>query len=215
MKKIKKAYGISDIEKMKFTRVKLSGNLGRHLGEMERSGSMLIYGGSGQGKTTYALKLAKGVCQEERVIYNTAEEGIKASWQRSLQLNNMKLVAGKFTFVKEGFDVFFERIKQKKQPKVAIIDSVQYFFRGKKVEDYFNLIETCNDVLFIFLSHIKHNEPKGAIAEEILWDCQNRILVENFKAYVEKSRCGGDETLPYIINERKANERELKLLRKG
>ena len=149
---VKKAYCIADIERMNFKIVQLKGEWQRHLGEMERSGSVLIFGDSGHGKTTYALMKSKAICNSEKVLYNTAEEGIRASWQRSIRLNNMTSVKGKFKYVKESYDELFERLKMKRQAKVVIIDSVQYFFRGKKVKDYFNLIETFNDTLFIFLT---------------------------------------------------------------
>lgn len=212
---VKKAYSVADIEKRSFKIVQLKGEWQRHLGEMERSGSVLILGDSGHGKTTYALKKSKAICNSEKVLYNTAEEGIRASWQRSVELNNMKSVKGKFRYVKDSYEELFERLKMKRQPKVVIIDSVQYFFRGKKVKDYFKLIETYNDTLFIFLSHVTKGMPKGAIANEIYWDCQNRIIIKDFKAYIDKSRCGGDEVEPLIINKQKADERELKLLKQG
>lgn len=186
----------------------------QHLGDVERSGSLFVMGDSGHGKTTYALKKSKAICTGEKVLYNTAEEGIRASFQRSLQLNNMNAVRSKFKFVKESYDELFERLQMKRQPKVVVIDSVQYFFRRKKVADYYKLIETFTDTLFIWLSHVSKGQPKGAIANEIYWDCQNRILIEDFKAHVVKSRCGGDEVNPYIIVKHKAEQRELKLLKK-
>jgi RecA-family ATPase len=212
---VKKAYSIADIEKRKFKMLELQGEWKRHLGEMERSGSVLIMGDSGDGKTTYALQAAKEICGTEKVHYNTAEEGIRKSWKRSLELNNMKVVRSKFKYSKENYDELFARLEMKRQPKIMIIDSVQYFFRGKSVKDYFKLIETFTDTLFIFLSHISKGMPKGAVANEIYWDCQNRILVQDFKAYIQKSRCGADESTPYIINQQKADERDVKLLKKG
>lgn len=212
---IKKAYSYTDIEKRNFKMLKLEKEWERHLGNMERSGSVLVLGDSGDGKTTYALQMTKAISPVERVLYNSAEEGIRASFKRSLMLNNMKSVKSRFTYVKEGYDQLFKRLQMKRQPKVVIIDSVQYFFRGKGVKDYFRLIETFNDTLFIFISHISKGMPKGAVANEIYWDCQNRILVSDFQAIIKKSRCGADETTPYIINQQKADERQLKLLKQG
>ena len=212
---IQKAYSYTDIAKRNFKMLELEGEWKQHLGNMERSGSVLVLGDSGDGKTTYALQMTKAIAPNERVLYNSAEEGIRASFKRSLMLNNMKAVATRFKYVKEGYDELFERLKMKRQPKVVIIDSAQYFFRGKSIKDYFELIETYYDTLFIFISHIKKGMPKGAVANEIYWDCQNRILVSDFKAHIMKSRCGADETTPYTINQQKADERQMKLLKQG
>ncbi len=77
------------------------------------------------------------------------------------------------------------------------------------------MLEQCPDTLFIGISHLKKGMPVGAVADEFYWDCQNRIVVQDFKAYVDKSRCGADEVHPYIINQQKADERELKLIKQG
>ncbi|MGC1471509.1 MAG: AAA family ATPase [Psychroserpens sp.] len=212
---VKKAYSYSDIAKRKFKMLELDGEWKRHLGVMEISGSVIVMGDSGAGKTTYALKMSKAISPVEVVLYNSAEEGIRASFKRSLELNQMIAVKSRFRFVKEDYDQMFERLKMKRQPKVVIIDSAQYFFRGKTIADYFKLIETYNNTLFIFLSHIKAGLPKGTVAEEIYYDCQNRILVKDFAAYVLKSRCDGDETKPLIIVAKKHEERNLKLVKKG
>lgn len=213
---VKKAYSIEDIEKRKFKMLEgLPEEWRRHIGEVERSGSVLIMGDSGHGKTAYALQKAKAMCAIEKVHYDSAEEGITASFRRNMRYNNMKSVKSKFTFSKEKYDELFERLQMKRQAKIVVIDSVQYFFRGKKVSDYYRLIETFYDTLFIFLTHVSKGMPKGAVANEIYWDCQNRILVQDFKAHIDKSRCGADEVIPYIIVQKKADERELKLLKKG
>lgn len=212
---VKKAYSYSDIENRNFKMLELNGEWGKHLGEMEISGAVIVMGDSGHGKTTYAMKMSKAISPIEKVLYNSAEEGIRASFKRSLRLNDMKAVKSRFKFVKESYDQLFERLKMKRQPKVVIIDSAQYFFRGKSKKDYFKLIETYQNTLFIFISHIKGGLPIGTVAQEIYWDCQNRILIHDFAAYVKKSRCGADEATPLIINEKKYNERQMKLLKKG
>jgi len=211
----KKAYSYTDIEKRKFKMLELSGEWKTHLGNMERSGSVLILGDSGDGKTTYALQMTKAISPVEKVLYNSAEEGIRASFKRSLLLNNMKVVKSRFKYVKESYDELWERLSMKRQPKVVIIDSAQYFFRGKSIKDYFKLVETYSTTLFIFISHINKGMPKGSVANEIYWDCQNRILVSDFAAHITKSRCGADETKAYIINQQKHDERQLKLLKNG
>ena len=186
----------------------------RHQGLIECSGSIFLMGDSGHGKTTYALEYAKQLTAHGKVYYNSAEEGLTLSFKRSLELNNMKSVKTKMQYQKESYNDMVKRLRRKRQPKVVFVDSVQYVFRGKRVQDYFHLVEEFKDTLFIFLSHVdKSGNPKGTVAEEIYWDCQNRVLIKDFKAHVVKSRCGADEVTPYIINEERAAARELKLIR--
>ncbi len=211
----KKAYSYAAIDGMVFKTIPLKNEWLRHQGEIELSGSIIIYGDSGHGKTSYAMQYVKAIAPFYKVHYNSAEEGIRASFQRSLRLNNMKVVKERFAFSKERFDDMVLRLRKKRQPKVWFIDSVQYCFEGKTKKSYFDLIEEFKETLFIFISHIDRGKPIGQVAKAIYWDCQNRILIKDFKAYIEKSRCGADETEPYIINKEKAAERELKLLKHG
>lgn len=212
---IPRAYTYTDIERKEFNMIPLTDEWLRHLGEMERGGSVLIKGDSGHGKTAYAMQLMKELCAIEKVFYDSVEEGMKASFRRSLKLNGLKLVSSKYTFQSERYDDLIKRLNRKRQPKIVFIDSIQYCFRGKRKEDYDNMIEMFPSTLFIGISHVRKGSVIGAVAEQFYWDCQNRIHVEDFKAYVEKSRCGGDELTPYIISKEKAEERELKLLKKG
>ncbi len=204
-----------DAERAKFKEFPFEGEWLRHLGTPERAKSILIYGGSGHGKTTYALQLMKYMCGFEKVFYNSVEEGLRASFVRSLELNNLKLVKGKYVFQSEFYDDMVKRLDRKRQPKIVFVDSVQYCFRGKRDIHYWELTEKFNDTLFVFISQMSKGCPKGAIADAIMWDAQAVIKVQDFKAYVEKSRCGGDENQPYIINQQKADERELKLVKQG
>lgn len=204
-----------DAERAKFKTFDFNGEWLRHLGKPERAKSILIYGGSGHGKTTYALQLMKCMSDFEKVFYNSVEEGLRASFIRSLELNNIKSIKGKYVFQSEFYDDMWKRLDRKRQPKIVFVDSVQYCFRGKRDKHYWDLVEKFNDTLFVFVSQMSKGVPKGAVADAIMWDAQAIIKIQDFKAYIEKSRCGGDETTPYIINQQKAEERELKLLKKG
>ena len=57
---IPRAYTYEDLARKKYKTLPLKGAWKEHLGEIERAGSILIYGDSGHGKTTYALQLMRG-----------------------------------------------------------------------------------------------------------------------------------------------------------
>lgn len=215
--KVKKFLSYEDITRRNYKTFSFKNpEWARHQGIIECSGSIFIMGDSGHGKTTYCLDFVHQLTDFEKVYYDTAEEGMRNSFKRALLLNNMKKVKSSVFFQKERYDELVKRLRRKRQPKVVFIDSVQYVFRGKRVQHYFDLIEEFNDTLFVFISHVdKSYNPKGSVAEEIYWDCQNRVVIKDFKATIDKSRCGGDEIKPYIINQERAAARELKLLRKS
>jgi len=215
MSDIPRAYSYTDIERKEFDVLPFTGDWKEHQGEPERAGSILIYGDTGHGKTTYALQYMRYLCEFEKVFYNTVEEGMKASFKRSLKLNGLQYISSKYTFQSEFYDDMVKRLNRKRQPKIVFVDSVQYCFRGKKDTHYFELMEMFPKTLFVWVSQLQKNSPKGAVADAIKWDAQNIIKIEDFKAYTEKSRCGGSEVTPYIISKEKAEERELKLLKKG
>ena len=210
---IPRAYTYEDLARKKYKTLPLKGVWKEHLGDIERSGSILIYGDSGHGKTTYALQLMRELCQGEKVLYNSLEECGSLSLLTNLERTGLKQYKNKYLVCGEPLDNLIQRLSRPQQPKIVFIDSVQAVFRGKKTEDYHNLILQFPQTLFIGISQISKGMPKGAVAEEFYWFCQDRVLVSHFKAYIEKTRTGGNELEPYIISEIKAGERELKMIR--
>jgi hypothetical protein len=210
---VKKAYSYSDIDKIKFIEIRISEEWKAHLGEPQLGNShWLIFGESGQGKTNYALQVAKELCANHKIHYNTKEEGLKKSFQLSLKRNNMKGV-NNFNYQSEDLEELTSRLERKRQAKIVIIDSVQYFFRGKRSKDYFDFIEKFENTTFIWISGADGKMPKGKVAEDIYYDADIVVNVKDFIATVLKNRFEAYE--PRIIWEQGANERQFKLLQKG
>lgn len=210
---VKKAYNYTDIIKRNFKTLDFDGDWLEHIGKPERAGSWVAYGYSGHGKTSYELQLAKYLCQFERVHINTLEEGMKESFKNALIRNNMISVKSKFTFQSETYEELVIRLSRKRQPKIVFIDSLQYFFRRKRIDDYFWLLEKFPTTLFIFISHsTKGGQIKTNLAEDILFHSDVKIVIRNFEATIQ-SRYGGSK--PYIIWKKGFEDRQLKLLKKG
>ncbi|WP_297980328.1 AAA family ATPase, partial [uncultured Capnocytophaga sp.] len=182
---IPRAYTYEDLARKKYKTLPLKGVWKEHLGDIERSGSILIYGDSGHGKTTYALQLMRELCQGEKVLYNSLEECGSLSLLTNLERTGLKQYKNKYLVCGEPLDNLIQRLSRPQQPKIVFIDSVQACFRGKKTEDYHNLILQFPQTLFIGISQISKGMPKGAVAEEFYWFCQNRVLVKDFKAYID------------------------------
>jgi predicted ATP-dependent serine protease len=214
MIKVPRAYSYEDIERIKFKTVKIDEEWKEHLGEPQLGNShWLVYGGSGQGKTSYVLQAVKQICvNSQKVHYNTSEEGMKKGFKMALKRNNMKGVPG-FNYHKENIVELTARLSRQRQPKIVVIDSVQYFFRKKRSEHYFDFISQFQDTTFIWISGADGKKPKGKIADDIYYDADIVINVTDYQAVIEKNRFEAYE--PRIIWQQGYNEKKFKLLEEG
>lgn len=214
MAKVPRAYSYEDIERIKFKTIKIDDEWKDHLGEPQLGNShWLVYGGSGQGKTSYVLQVVKQICMNsQKAHYNTSEEGMKKGFQMALKRNNMKGVPG-FNYHQENVTQLTARLSRQRQAKIVVIDSVQYFFRKMRTEHYFDFISKFQDTTFIWISGADGNKPKGQIANDIYFDADIVIKVENYQAIIEKNRFEAYE--PRIIWQEGYNKRQVKLLEKG
>lgn len=209
--KIKKALSYADTQKATFKTIKIDNDWKPHLGTPELGNSnWLIYGKPGQGKTSYALQIVKQLCANgHKVHYNTLEEGLKLSFKMALERNNMKSANG-FNYQKEKLPEFVARLSRKRQPKIVVIDSVQYLFRGLQEKHYFEFIEQFQDTTFIWISGADGKKPRGRIAEAIEYDADIIVNVQDYMATIEKNRFQAYE--PKIIWEQGFNDKQLKLI---
>jgi len=211
---VKRAYSYEDINRILFKTIEINEEWKPHLGEPQLGNShWLIFGDSGHGKTSYVLQIVKMLCQNsQRVHYNTAEEGIKKSFKMALKRNNLKGVLG-FNYHQESFSQLSERLNRKRQAKIVVIDSVQYFFRGLQSKHYFEFINQFKDTTFIWVSGADGKKPRGKIAEDIYYDADIVVNVKDFEANIEKNRFEAYDSR--VIWQQGFNERQLKLVQKG
>jgi predicted ATP-dependent serine protease len=214
MIKVPRAYSYEDSEKIKFKTIKITDEWKKHLGEPQQGNShWLVYGGSGQGKTSYVLQVVKQICSNnQKVHYNTSEEGMKKGFQMALRRNNMKGVKG-FNYHQETMPELTARLSRKRQAKIVVIDSVQYFFRKMRSEHYFEFIRQFQDTTFIWISGADGKKPKGKIADDIYYDADIVVNVTDYNAVVEKNRFEAYE--PRVIWQEGYNERKSKILIEG
>jgi predicted ATP-dependent serine protease len=214
MIKVPRAYSYEDIERIKFKTIKTTEEWKPHLGEPQLGNShWIVYGGSGHGKTSYVLQVVKQICnQNQKVHYNTSEEGLKKGFHMALKRNNMKGVPG-FNFQKENLAELTARLSRQRQPKIVVIDSVQYFFRKKTTEHYFDFVNKFQDTTFIWISGADEDKLKGAVADDIKFDADIIVKVKNYKAEIIKNRFEAYESR--VIWQQGHDERMAKILQKG
>lgn len=199
---MKRAYTIADIEGYRPQKIDISGALLDSIGEPERTGSWLIYGGSGCGKTTFAFQIAKELARTLKVAYDSLEEGLSLSVRDHIVRAGMHDVKSNFILLdKESINDLKLRLNRQRSPDVVIIDSWRY--TRCDYAEYISLIEKYRRKLFIIIDHGEGAEPKYQTSKAIKFNSNVKIYVNNFMAIVT-SRYGGGK--PYVISREKAVE---------
>lgn len=171
-------------------------------GEFEAKRSWIIWGDSGQGKTSLVCQMVKALTELGKVIYNSMEEGDSETLKRAFKRVKMEERRGYVYPVQLEIDELRKVLKKQRSPKIVVMDSVQY--TGLKVKEYKALKNEFKDVLWIWVSHEKGKLPEGMLGEKIRFDADVKIRVVGFKAF-SLSRYTEDTT-PYVIYKKKADE---------
>lgn len=176
------------------------------IGALAITGSWIIYGDSGHGKTTFALQLLKFLCQFKKCAYIPLEEGLSPSFQHSFNEANLLASSANIRLWKQHTieDIDIELAKPR-APEVIFIDSLQYLRASKESFnqitkfDYIEMLRRHPKVLFIFISHAKNNEPKNAIGEDVYYGSDICLHAKNHIIYPVKNRFRGK--VPFDLND--------------
>lgn len=168
----------------------------------ETTGTWIVWGNSGNGKSSFVMQLCKELTKYGKVLYNSLEEGSSLTLQQSLQRHNMHEVAGKMHIVCEPLSDLLVRLEKRGAPRIIVIDSLQ--FTQMNYKDYVEIKTAHRDKLFIYISHAEGKTPSGATARRIKYDASLKIWVEGFKAF-SNGRFKG-EMGHYVVWEKGASD---------
>lgn len=195
-KAINRAVSVSELVARKYKVLPFTGAWLESFGEPERSGSWIIWGNSGNGKTRFALQLAKYLAQFEKVAYNSLEEGVSLSLKKAVIETGLLEVKNRFVILdKEPIEELEKRLEKHKSPNIIFIDSLQYTgFTKMKYKEFTNKF---HNKLFIFISHAEGKNPEGRLGKAVRFDAHLKLRVEGYKIPAPEGRYGGKE--PFII----------------
>jgi hypothetical protein len=201
--KRKRAVSVTQLLNTNLNGLDFAGEWLEAIGRPELTGTWLIWGNSGNGKTRFALQLAKYLTSFNlRVAYDSLEEGVSLSLRTAISEEGMQECSRRFILLdKEPVPELIERLSMRRSADVVIIDSVQY--TGMNYSDYKKLRDNFRGKLFILVSHAEGKLPEGRVAKNIRFDAMVKIWVEGYMAW-PVSRYGGGE--PYIIWEEGAEK---------
>ena len=199
-----KAISVTQLMRRKSKLMKFEGKWLNSFGKPEFGGTWLIWGGSGNGKTSLVLQLCKYLTQFGRVAYNSLEEGFSESMKLAFAREGMMEVAGRMVLLdKEPIEELKERLRKRKAPQIVVIDSIQYSDLNYK--GYKELNDEFRHVTFIIISHAEGKKPADRRANSIRYDASVKIFIEGYIAFVT-SRYNSVGTSEFVIWEKGAEE---------
>ena len=188
-----RAYNPREVSQKKYEVIKWNGQWRESFGRPAMNETWFISGASAQGKSSFVMQLAKKLCEYGKTLYVSAEEGIRQSFQRRLEMFEMNSVGRKLSIIEDpNINLLKERLSKPKSPRFIIIDSFQ--MANWTYQDAMELIETFNKKSFIFISQEYKSRPMGADAVRLRYAAGVKIRVSGFMALCsgrEKETAGG------------------------
>lgn len=187
----KRAYSVRNVMDAKFRTLPFDGEWLSAVGEPELTGSWMIYGAPKNGKTTFAMMLAKYLTRFGRVAYDSVEEGLSQTVKMAMERVGMDEVGRRLILLdKEDTAELADRLSRRKSPDIVIIDSVQ--FLGLRFAEYKRMKQQFPTKLFVYVSHIDGHQPEGCTAKGIWRDANAYFKVEGYRAFPVSRYGGGD-----------------------
>ena len=196
-----RAYSIRNVFDAKFRTLELSGQWKSAIGDPELTGSWFIYGPPKNGKTSFAMQLAKYLSGFRRVAYNSIEEGLSLSIRKAMERAELQDEGSRIVLVRKDYEDMKSWLTSKKSPDIVFVDSVQ--FMEMKFSEYKQLKSMFPGKLFIYVSHVNGGLPDGYTARKIWRDSNVSFHVKAFKAFPVSRYGGGD---PLLVSEERALE---------
>lgn len=181
-----RVWSLKNLEDIRHEYIDFDGEWYQAFGRPEKSGCWIIYGKSGQGKSSFALQLARKLDEMGmRVLYLTLEMGGSTDFLESVRDVGMRSDINRIIFSDDTtFEDLDEYLGKQRSADVIIIDSVQYFTDqcGVKADEIISLRKKYPRKVFIFISHVDGKEVEGQAAYRVKRDSFKRIYVQGFKA---------------------------------
>ena len=200
--------GLKQLDQMKFDRLPFEGEWRKAVGNPTKNFSAILYGNSGNGKTTGIILLVKYVCSFGlRACYISHEEGVSGTMQDAFNRQNMMSEnSGQIVLAEDAsFEETLEYFSKRGSPEVAIIDSIDHCDMTK--EQYIILRQKLKKKIIILVAWSQGSRPKTQAAKDIEYMVDVKLFVKNFMIW-PKSRFGGNE--PFVIWEQRARLLEQK-----
>ena len=126
--KLKKVLTVANVQNQNIIRIPFEGDWYQAFKRPQDKGVWFVWGGSGSGKSTFLMMLAKELAKNENVFYNLLEEETDDSdFVERTELCRMNEVADNFHVQRYNYEELVAYLDKRGSPKVVVIDSITYF----------------------------------------------------------------------------------------
>lgn len=194
---------VKNLYSQRFTTLEMDGEYEAVFGHPSDCGTWLIYGKEKNGKTTFALQLAKYLSAQKKTLYISGEEGAELEFTRACLRAGIDETDINLHFIEyEPLKELKERLKKRKSEKIIFIDNITIYNDELKGGELRALQREFPSKLFVFIAHEDDSGGTPATSSGKLCRRLAKIIchVEGLAAIVS-GRCPGGQL---IINEAKA-----------
>lgn len=196
--KLKKALTVANILNQTINRVLFRNAFFEAFRHPQNKGVWFCWGGSGSGKSTFLMKLAKEFAEcGLQVFYNLLEEETDDSdVVERTELVGMSDVKGKFLMQSYNYDQLCAYLDKRNSPDVVFIDSGIYFF--KSFEQYLQFKQKYKKKIIVISGHARGKNPKTDLEDRIMFDAKQKVFISGYLAACKGRTIGPNGGL-YII----------------
>lgn len=194
---------VKNIYSQSFTTLDMGSEYSESFGLPSDCGTWLVYGKEKNGKTTFALQLAKYLSTQKKTLYVSAEEGVELEFKRAMSRAGLDETDRNLNFIDyEPLEELKLRLKKKKSARIIFIDNITIYNDELKGGGLRSLQREFPNKLFVFIAHEDDTGGTPATSSGKLCKKLSKIIchVEGHAAQIS-GRCPGGKV---VINERNA-----------
>ncbi len=181
----------TSLDKMVFKTYGFPKELSDIIGDAEKGFSMIVWGESGQGKSTFVAIICRMLTPFGKVYYNSVEQGHSKSLQSMIRHTNLHECGNNFIVGnKDTYEVMMKKIS-KNRCGFIVIDSAQAL--ELTLAQWKALREEFPNKAVIVISWADGKNPDGKPAQGMRFWSEIKVRVHRGQAFID-SRYGGDPT---------------------
>ena len=203
--KLKRVLTVANIHNQKVNRIPFTGDFYEAFGKPQNRGVWFLYGGSGSGKSTKAMMLAKELSKHYKTLYDLLEEETDdADFIERTELVKMQDVKNNFHAQQYTLKELDRYLESHPTTRAVIIDSAPYIF--KTWDEYYNFKKKwAHKKIIVIVGHAEGKNPRTELQKSIKYDAKMKIFVSGYLAICQ-GRTIGPNGGKFIIYEEGYNK---------